>query len=335
MDPISQGVLGAIVTQATKSKTKSSVAGIFGFVAGMAADLDILIRSPTDPLLFLEYHRQITHSLVFVPIGGLVTGFFLFFIFGKRLNISFMESWLMCTIGYGTHGLLDACTTYGTAIFWPFTNDRIALSIISIIDPLFTIPAILFFILYVLKSSSIFAKLGFLWMISYLLLGAFNQQTAINLGHQIAVERGHTDIKVDAKPSFANIWVWKTLYEVDGRFYVDAVHTGFNRRVFQGQSIAKLDPRKDFPWLEPDSQQSQDIKRFQWFSMGYLAVDPKRKNRIGDIRFSVLPNEVSALWSIQLDPGAKADQHVDYVTHRDFGIDKRKKLWDMILSGWY
>ena len=335
MDPISQGVLGAIVTQATKSKTKSSVAGIFGFVTGMAADLDIFIRSPTDPLLFLEYHRQFTHSLVFVPIGGLVTGFFLFFLLGKRLNISFMESWLMCTIGYGTHGLLDACTTYGTAIFWPFTNDRIALSIISIIDPLFTIPTILFFIICVLKSSSIFANLGFLWMISYLLLGAFNQQTAIKLGHQIAMERGHTDVKVEAKPSFANIWVWKTLYEADGRFYVDAVHTGFNRRVFQGQSIAKLNLKEDFPWLEPDSQQSRDIKRFEWFSMGYVAVDPKRKNHIGDIRFSVIPNEVSALWSIKLNPRAQANQHVDYVTHRDFSIDNRKKLWDMILSGWH
>ena len=241
----------------------------------------------------------------------------------------------MCTIGYGTHGLLDACTTYGTAIFWPFTNDRIALSIISIIDPLFTIPAILFFIICVLKSSNIFANLGFLWMISYLLLGAFNQQTAIKLGHQIALERGHTDVKVEAKPSFANIWVWKTLYEADSRFYVDAVHTGFNRRVFQGQSIAKLNLKEDFPWLEPNSQQFQDIKRFRWFSMGYVAVDPKRKNHIGDIRFSVIPNEVSALWSIKLSPRAQTNQHVDYVTHRDFSKDNRKKLWDMILSGWH
>ena len=90
MDPISQGVLGAIVTQATKSKIKFSVAGLFGFVAGMAADLDILIRSTTDPLLFLEYHRQFTHSLVLVPIGVLVIGFYLFFLLGMRLNISFM-----------------------------------------------------------------------------------------------------------------------------------------------------------------------------------------------------------------------------------------------------
>ena len=88
MDPISQGVLGAIVPQAAKSKPIIGVAALFGFVAGMSADLDVLIRSPADPLLFLEYHRQFTHSLIFIPIGGFITGSLLFWIIGKRLNIS-------------------------------------------------------------------------------------------------------------------------------------------------------------------------------------------------------------------------------------------------------
>jgi len=36
---------------------------MLGFLSGMAPDLDILIRSSTDPLLSLEYHRQFTHFL--------------------------------------------------------------------------------------------------------------------------------------------------------------------------------------------------------------------------------------------------------------------------------
>ena len=46
------------------------MAGLLGALAGMAPDLDVLIRSSTDPLLFLEYHRQFTHSLAFIPIGA-------------------------------------------------------------------------------------------------------------------------------------------------------------------------------------------------------------------------------------------------------------------------
>ena len=61
MDPLSQGVLGAALPQATAARGRyAGSAGVLGFLAGMAADLDVLIRSSTDPLLFLEYHRQFT-----------------------------------------------------------------------------------------------------------------------------------------------------------------------------------------------------------------------------------------------------------------------------------
>ena len=86
MDPISQGVIGASLAQSTvTNKRYLIIAGIIGFLSGMAPDLDILIRSEQDPLLFLEYHRQFTHSLVFIPIGGLICAAILFFIL--RLKI--------------------------------------------------------------------------------------------------------------------------------------------------------------------------------------------------------------------------------------------------------
>ena len=44
------------------------------------------------------------------------------------------------TIGYATHGIIDSLTSYGTQLFWPFSNDRFATNTISIIDPLFTLP---------------------------------------------------------------------------------------------------------------------------------------------------------------------------------------------------
>ena len=74
MDPLSQGVLGASLPQASSNRQQVAIAGVFGFLAGMAPDLDVLIRSSTDPLLFLEYHRQFTHSLIFIPVGGLLCG---------------------------------------------------------------------------------------------------------------------------------------------------------------------------------------------------------------------------------------------------------------------
>lgn len=70
MDPISQGAFGASLSQ-TLTKKNLLIIGIIGFLSGMTPDLDILIKSNNDPLLFLEFHRQFTHSLFFIPIGGL------------------------------------------------------------------------------------------------------------------------------------------------------------------------------------------------------------------------------------------------------------------------
>ena len=75
MDPVTQGAFGAIFAQ-TISKRKNFIGSIVGCCAGLAPDLDIFIRSASDPLLKLEYHRQFTHSLVFIPIGALIVTFF-------------------------------------------------------------------------------------------------------------------------------------------------------------------------------------------------------------------------------------------------------------------
>ena len=145
MDPISQGIIGSTVTQSLQKNNDSlAILAIIGFLSGMAPDLDIFIRSESDPLLFLEFHRQFTHSLIFIPIGGLLCASIFYWFVKKFSSLSFREIWLYTTIGYGTHSLLDACTSYGTLIFWPFSFERIAWNNISIIDPLFTLPLIMF-----------------------------------------------------------------------------------------------------------------------------------------------------------------------------------------------
>ena len=72
MDPLSQGVLGASLSKSFTKNKQLLVIGIIGCLSGMFPDLDILIRSKNDPLLFLEFHRQFTHSLFFIPFGSLL-----------------------------------------------------------------------------------------------------------------------------------------------------------------------------------------------------------------------------------------------------------------------
>jgi inner membrane protein len=71
MDPVSQGVVGAAFAQTAARRGQLATVAWYGALGGMAPDLDVLFQSPTDPLLFLEFHRQFTHSLVFIPFGAL------------------------------------------------------------------------------------------------------------------------------------------------------------------------------------------------------------------------------------------------------------------------
>jgi inner membrane protein len=316
MDILTQGVLGAALPAATRGSARTGIAAAAGFLAGMAPDLDILIRSSTDSLLFLEYHRQFSHSLVFIPVGGLLVAALLHLAFRRRGDPGFPRLWLFCTLGYATHGLLDAATSYGTLLLWPFSETRFAFSIVSIVDPLFTLPILSLVILGVARRNGRWARLAMVWATCYLGFGAFQHHAARSMAERLAEARGHVPARLEVKPSFGNLVVWRSIYEADGRFHVDAVRPTFAERTFDGASIARLDVASDFPWLDPSSQQATDIERFARLSDGFVARAAGDGERVLDVRYAFLPTEIAPLWSIRLDRDAPPTAHVRYETHR-------------------
>ncbi len=332
MDPLSQGVLGASAPQSFSRGKDLGAAGLLGFFAGMAADLDVLIRSNTDPLLFLEYHRQFTHSLVFIPFGGMICGLVLHYLLGKRRGLSLGQSCLYCTLGYATHALLDACTTYGTQLLWPFSDARFAWNAVSIIDPLFTFPLLALVMLAATRKQALYGRIALLWAITYMLIGVVQRDRAVDYGHELALQRGHHPVRLEAKPSFANLLLWKIVYETEDKFFVDAVRVGFEKKTYVGDNLVKLDLARDMPWLDPTSQQARDVQRFHWFSNGYVALDPKHENRVIDIRYSLVPNEVDALWSIELSPSATSKQFVRYLVTREASLYRYQRFLDMLFD---
>jgi inner membrane protein len=330
LDPLTQGVLGAALPQSISNKKSLGIIGILGFLSGLAPDLDIFIRSESDPILFLEFHRQFTHSLIFIPFGGLICALVLYYLISKRFKISFKDTWIYSTLGYATHGLLDACTSYGTLLFWPFSQTRIAWNNISIIDPLFTIPLLILIVTAGLKQKKIYALIAILWAIFYLLLGVYQKNEAIKVGKIIAKSREHIVTRITVKPSIGNLLLWKSIYETQDKFYVDAIRLGWSPKIFNGESIDKINIQSAFPWLMVKSQQAKDIERFKWFSNGYIAINPKNKNQILDIRYSTLPNEIGGLWGIELSKEKERNDHVKYITNRTISKKRFKILTELL-----
>ena len=319
MDPISQGSLGAVLPQSVLRHESLGRLALCGALAGMAPDLDIFISSDVDPLMFLVFHRQFTHALIFIPIGALIVAGCLYPFLRK--SVEFKLIYLACLLGYATHGFLDSCTSYGTQLFWPFSDYRVAWNTVSVLDPAFTFPLLLAVIAGLIWRRRWLPWIGLAWVVVYLSVGVVQSQKALDAGAQLADARGHAPERLTIKPSIANQLLWRSIYEHDDVFYVDAIRVGLISEPMKCGTTATaevLDLDKHLPWLNT-GQQHVDVGRFSWFSQDYVAMDPQVANRIIDVRYSTVPNQLVALWGIELDPTAGPKDHVKFVNLRRVG----------------
>ena len=327
MDPLSQGTVGAAFAQSAANKNNIFKIGVIGFLAGLAPDLDILIQSSTDPILFLEYHRQFTHSLFFIPFGSLIVALVLFPLVKSSMSIKTV--YFASLLGYATHGLLDACTSYGTQIFWPFSNERVTWNNISIVDPLFTIPVLILIGIAIKTKKKIFSFFAIGWITLYLSLGFIQYERALSAAIELANERVHNPERLTLKPSFGNLILWKSIYQHDETFYVDAIRTVQSSTWCLGESIRAFDHQYHLPDLDEESQQKKDIERFRWFSQDYLGYD-KERNIVTDVRYSMIPNQISPMWGLVIDDQRGINEHAIWWTSRSLNQSQLELFKDML-----
>ena len=185
MDPITHGLLGATLAQTFTSKKLKQHAWRVGALAAMAPDLDIFIRSSTNPLLSYIYHRNFTHSLAFIVMGGLIVGLIYLLLF-KSSRVQ--KGWVLLTaiIGYSTHGLLDATASYGTMLLWPFSHVRIAWDTMAIVEPMVTLILLITVIWSVRRHSQKIAAIGLLITGIYFSFGILQHHRGIAAQTQYA-----------------------------------------------------------------------------------------------------------------------------------------------------
>lgn len=329
MDVLTQGLLGGALAQSLARPEEKRSATCAGIVAGMLADADILIRSTSDPLLTLEYHRHFTHALIFIPAGALIALLLLWPFLRRRISAS--RLYLFCLAGFSMSGLLDACTSYGTHLFWPFSDERVAFNIIAIVDPVFT--AVLFLCVVTGLRYRHAARTGLILCAGYLLFGFVQQQRATAEAEGLISSRGHDASVHVVKPTLGNQVLWRSVYIHNEHLYVDAVRVGLFKEniIYTGNSVPVLNIQRDLPGLSKQARLYRDIERFRMFSSGYVAIDPEMPGVIGDIRYSMLPMSTKPLWGIVID-AEQPDRHADYRFFRDTGRETRQTFIKMVLG---
>lgn len=79
--------------------------------------------------------------------------------------------------------------------------------------------------------------------------------------------------------------------------------------IYEGSDVAKFIRKRISRRIADDSMQARDIDRFIFFTNDYSYLVPGETNVIGDLRYSMLPEEIKPMWGIRVSP-ALPDMHV-------------------------
>lgn len=332
MDPLTQFSVGAAAAVAlTRKPLEVRHALILGALAGGAPDLDVFIRSDSDPLLALEYHRHFTHSLLMAPLIGALVALLYHSIFARALPLRRLLLFgIAATL---THGLIDACTSYGTSLFWPLTDYRVSWNLISIIDPLFTLPLVLLLFFAWSQRKALPARIALVLCLLYLSFGAYQREQARGFARDLAEQRGHSVAELTARPAFGNILLWRVLYLDGDHYYVDGVRTfpGLEARHYPGAGVPAFGELETYALVDPDSPLWREIQRFRFFSQGYLYLHGSAPLVAGDLRYAMFPDSIVPLWGLSFNPAAQ-ENRPELLYFRETSAAAFGRLWRMILG---
>jgi len=137
MDPITHGITGALLGKGYFSERQGGIATFAATLGAVFPDVDIVAEVISrDPLAIVKYHRGITHSFVALPFFAALLAWFTRY-FARRRGIE-APSWAMLTLIYGigiaSHIFLDGTTSFGTRMWTPISQKRVAWDLMFIID---------------------------------------------------------------------------------------------------------------------------------------------------------------------------------------------------------
>lgn len=157
MDSLTQIVLGAAVAEVVAGKKIGNKALLWGAIGGTIPDLDVLGAFFMGEVEYVNFHRGYSHSLLFAFVIAPILGWLVSkSMWSAGQHMGFWVKLFFWAIF--THPLLDIFTSYGTQIFLPFSDYRVELNTIFIIDPAYTLPMMIALIMVMFHRRDSFRR---------------------------------------------------------------------------------------------------------------------------------------------------------------------------------
>ena len=203
------------------------------------------------------------------------------------------KSWtLLFFWAFITHPILDAQTTWGTQLFWPL-DIRLAFKNIFVVDPLYTLPFLVFLILAMLqkkatKKRRFYNNLGLGISSSYLLLTIILKGVSYQKFTKELAIQNINYITIKTKPTPLNTILWTANVETKNSFFIG------NSSFFDQHAIHFSEYPKNH-YLLGDIAKHQKTKRMIAISKGWYTINKKDNNLyFNDLRFGVLSMQPNA-----------------------------------------
>ena len=307
MDSLTQIVLGAACGEAVLGKKIGNRALLFGAIGGTIPDLDVFIgnliyNNQIDAMLF---HRGFMHSIWFAILGAFILGWGVFKLYnsGKRIGTTTQKNWISLFFwSLVTHPILDCFTPYGTQLFTPISNYRVAFNNIAVVDVFYTVPFLLsiIVIMFLNRTSNkrtFLLKFGLGISSIYMLLTVGNKIYIDSVFRKTLAENNINYTRYSSNPALFSNALWYGIAETETSYFI-ANYSLFDTET-KFKNILELPKQRD---LSPFDY--KDIQDLAWFSNNYYSIYQVEENgyQYNDLRYPLLDenNPNSSVFKMKL-----------------------------------
>lgn len=343
MDVVTQAIFGAAAGQSVAGRRLPRSAWVIGALAGYLPDADIFIRFENDSLSTWLIHRHFTHGFGFWPIGAalvmIVWG--LVVLASRRSKAVDRERgelrqagwWGMgfaaALAGIMTHGVLDACTSFGTMMWWPVSFERVSWDLVAIIDPLVSLPMLGLVIASVVMGSKrgregrlderkdrkrfeldvrSVAIASLVWAVVYIGgLGLIQRERAMEAQRRIAEAGGDSIERGRVLMAPLQNYVFRSVYLSQGLVKSDLIRVpwwpwGEAKYIPAEHPKTLLLDERAIEGLNLPEEVMRDARRFSAFTQEWGVLHPEVPMAIADARYGLGTRSMASLWYLDLQP---------------------------------
>lgn len=283
MDSLTQACVGAVIGELCLGKRLGWKAPLWGAIIGTIPDMDIIANPWLETHEEVRWHRGWSHGIFGLLLGTGIGSAWLRW----RHQIGWpLALWVSALVLF-FNILVDCFNSYGTQLYEPFSDQRIAWNLLFIIDPLFTLPLLLAIIigriLHWRQSDQATAWIsgGIALSVLYLMVAIANKVT-VNERFQDSLEaQGFTVQQWFSAPTPFNTLYWRAVAQAENKYYI--------------AYACPWDAADSIQWVSLPAQhhlaaQHMDtagVQTVQWSSLDYWTASTNEAGQLllTDIRF--------------------------------------------------